>query len=104
MRRMGYKEAAEIAGVSVRKMRYLVEAGEVVARRCGSRVLIAERDLEEWLDSLPYVVDTKSDDPDDGADVDETDTDTAGVDRPRREGATRAHAGSATDVRQQVAA
>lgn len=57
MKRLGYKEAAEIAGVSVRKMRYLVESGDILARRCGSRVLIAERDLEEWLDSLPLVVD-----------------------------------------------
>lgn len=57
MRRMGYREAAEIAGVSVRKMRYLVESGEILARRCGSRVLIAERDLEAWLDALPLVVD-----------------------------------------------
>jgi len=103
MKRLGYAEAAEIAGVSVRKIRYLVASGELVARRCGSRVLIAERDLEEWLDSLPYVVDTKSDDPDDGDEAD-TDTDTAGVDCPRREGATRTRAASVSDVRQAAAA
>ncbi|ALM19074.1 DNA-binding protein [Mycobacteroides abscessus] len=103
MRRMGYKEAAEIAGVSLRKMRYLVESGEILARRCGSRVLIAERDLEEWLNSLPLVVDTEADT--------EADTETAtydegeGVsDRARTQGAARVRAASATEVRQEVAA
>ncbi|OBK09594.1 hypothetical protein A5637_29195 [Mycolicibacterium fortuitum] len=97
MRRMGYKEAAEIAGVSIRKMRYLVESGEILARRCGSRVLIAERDLEAWLDSLPLVVDT-------GAEAETESDDENNVGHPRAEGATRVRAGSATDVRQQVAA
>ncbi|ABK67363.1 helix-turn-helix domain-containing protein [Mycobacterium avium] len=99
---MGYKEAAEIAGVSIRKMRYLVESGEILARRCGSRVLIAERDLEAWLDSLPLVVDT-------GAEA-EADTETATYDegegvpsRARREGAARVRAASVPDVHEAAA-
>lgn len=97
MRRMGYKEAAEMAGVSLRKMRYLVESGEILARRCGSRVLIAERDLEAWLDSLPLVVDTEAETA--------ADDETEGVsDRPRREGAALVRVESATEVRQEFAA
>lgn len=97
MKRLGYKDAAEIAGVSVRKIRYLVASGELVARRCGSRVLIAERDLDEWLDSLPLVV---------GVD-DETETesdDENNVGHPRAEGATRTRAASLPTVVDRAAA
>lgn len=97
MRRRGYKEAAEMAGVSLRKMRYLVESGEILARRCGSRVLIAERDLEEWLNSLPLVVDTEAEtDNENQTDVD--------ADHPRSKRATRTRAASGSEVSQEVAA
>lgn len=92
MRRMGYKEAAEMAGLSPRKIRYLVSSGELVARRCGSRVLISESDLNDWLDSLPLVVDT------------EADTESDDADHPRREGAVRVREASETGVRQEMAA
>ena len=56
MRRMGYQEAAEIAGLSHRSIRSAVYAGELVARRCGRRVLISEADLDAWLNAMPRVV------------------------------------------------
>lgn len=99
MRRMGYKEAAEMAGLSPRKIRYLVSSGELVARRCGSRVLISESDLNDWLDSLPLVVDT-------GAEAETaTDDETEGVPgRTRTQDAAQVRAACATEVRQEVAA
>lgn len=100
MRRMGYEEAAKLAGLSPRKIRYAVYAGELIARRCGRRVLIAESDLDAWLNAMPLVV--GDDDENDDTDVDDETEDN--VDRPRREGATRVSAGSATDVRQSAAA
>ncbi len=99
MQRMGYEEAAAMAGLSPRKIRYAVYAGELIARRCGRRVLIAESDLDAWLNSMPLVVD--SDDVDDETDSDETENN---VGHPRADGATRTRAASVSDVRQQVAA
>ena len=99
MRRMGYKEAAEMAGLSPRKIRYLVSSGELVARRCGSRVLISESDLNDWLDSLPLVVDTEAE-----AET-ATDDETEGVPgRTRTQDAAQVRAACATEVRQEVAA
>ncbi len=101
MRRMGYKEAAEMAGLSPRKIRYLVSSGELVARRCGSRVLISESDLNDWLDSLPLVVDTEAEAEAETA----TDDETEGVPgRTRTQDAAQVRAACATEVRQEVAA
>ncbi len=101
MRRMGYKEAAEMAGLSPRKIRYLVSSGELVARRCGSRVLISESDLNDWLDSLPLVVDTEAEAEAETA----TDDETEGVPgRTRTQDAAHVRAACATEVRQEVAA
>lgn len=55
LQRMGYTEAARVAGLSPRTIRSAAAAGELVARRCGRRVLISEADLEAWLDGMPQV-------------------------------------------------
>lgn len=98
MRRMGYEEAAKLAGLSPRKIRYAVYAGELIARRCGRRVLISESDLNDWLDGMPLVVA--------GDDIAELDTDgeTDTADHPRRGDAAQVRAASATEVRQEMAA
>lgn len=97
MRRMGYEEAAKLAGLSPRKIRYAVYAGELIARRCGRRVLISESDLNDWLDGMPLVVA--------GDDIEEIDTDgeTDTADHPRRGDATRTRAASVPDARQAAA-
>ncbi|WP_228792539.1 helix-turn-helix domain-containing protein [Nocardia farcinica] len=100
---MGYKEAAEMAGLSPRKIRYLVSSGELVARRCGSRVLISESDLNDWLDSLPLVVDTEAEAEAEAETA--TDDETEGVPgRTRTQDAAQVRAACATEVRQEVAA
>lgn len=103
MRRMGYEEAAKMAGLSPRKIRYAVYAGELVARRCGRRVLISESDLNDWLDGMPLVVagdDIAELDIDDIDDETMRDGDVA--DHPR-EDATRTRAASVSDVHQVAA-
>ncbi|SIN36493.1 helix-turn-helix domain-containing protein [Mycobacteroides abscessus] len=103
MRRMGYTEAAEIAGLSHRSIRSAVYAGELIARRCGRRVLIAEADLDAWLNAMPRVV--AGDDIDDETDTDDIDNETEGdAGRPRAKSATRTRTASAADIRQEVAA
>lgn len=101
MRRMGYQEAAEIAGLSHRSIRSAVYAGELVARRCGRRVLISESDLNDWLDGMPLVV---AGDDIAELDTDELDDDTEGdSNRARTQGAARVRAESAAGVHQVAA-
>lgn len=94
MRRMGYEEAAAMAGLSPRKIRYAVYAGDLIARRCGRRVLISEADLDVWLNSMPLVT---------GGDIDDETELEGDVDRRPARSTTRNHEASAAVVRQVAA-
>ena len=43
-------EAAEVVGLSERKLRELLMQGEIASRKVGSRRIIPRRALEAWLD------------------------------------------------------
>lgn len=50
------QEAAERIGVSVIFLRKKIYAGELKAKKFGSRTLILRRDFQEMLESLPEAV------------------------------------------------
>ena len=45
---IGRHEAATVLGVSLRTLDYLIERGELPARRVGRRVLISRSELEKF--------------------------------------------------------
>ncbi|QIG58726.1 excise [Gordonia phage DatBoi] len=54
-RRLGYSrsEAGAIVGVSEQTIARLVERGELMAKRIGTRIVIPDDELRDWFDSLP---------------------------------------------------
>lgn len=54
-RGLSRREVAEQVGVSERTVRYAVARGDLVAHRCGRRVIVWERDLERWLSTWERV-------------------------------------------------
>lgn len=50
---VGLDTACEMLGIGRTKMRELFDAGEIVPRRLGKRVLIRVADLEQFLNNLP---------------------------------------------------
>ena len=47
---VGVKTAARMLGIGERNVGYMIERGELRAFRHGRRVLLAERDLETWVE------------------------------------------------------
>lgn len=54
-RGLSRREVAARVGVSERTVRYAVARGDLVAHRCGARVIVWERDLERWVDGFEKV-------------------------------------------------
>lgn len=48
-----FEEAAEACGYSIRTLKYLVAAGNLVARYANSKGVIRVEDLAEWFHELP---------------------------------------------------
>lgn len=46
-------EVCESVGISESTLRRVIQSGDLVERRLGSKRLIRVADLEAWLDSLP---------------------------------------------------
>jgi excisionase family DNA binding protein len=54
-RGMSQQQAADYVGCSLRKIEYATASGELTAYRLGRRVVVFQRDLDDFLDSLEPV-------------------------------------------------
>ncbi|MGC4964267.1 helix-turn-helix domain-containing protein [Gordonia sp. DT101] len=49
-------EAGKLVGVSKQTIERAIKAGDLMAKRIGTRVVVPANELQEWFEALPYAL------------------------------------------------